>query len=56
MIYIKLDDEQQAVVLMNLINIAVKTAGLEAAEAGLFFKSRIDAGVASAKANEAPQE
>lgn len=46
MIYIKLEDEQQAIVLMNFINIAVKTVGLEAADAGLFFKSRIDTAIA----------
>lgn len=33
--------QEQAQVLINLINIAVKEKGLEAAEAGLFFTKKI---------------
>ncbi len=33
--------QEEAQVLLNLLNIAVQTKGLEAAEAGLFFSKKI---------------
>jgi ribosomal protein L12E/L44/L45/RPP1/RPP2 len=36
-------NEQEATVLLNLINIAVKATGIDAAEAGLHFKRMIEA-------------
>jgi hypothetical protein len=36
-------DANEAQVLVNLIDVAVKAAGLQAAEAGLHFKKKIDA-------------
>lgn len=34
--------QQDAQVLLNLINIAVKSTGLEAAQAGLYFQQKIN--------------
>ena len=34
--------KEEAQVLMNLINIAVKTVGLEGAESGVFFAKKIN--------------
>lgn len=44
-------DQNEANVLVNLIDVAVKAAGLQAAEAGLHFKNKIEA---AAKAENAP--
>ena len=41
--------EQQAQVLVNLIDLAVKSAGLQAAEAGSFFSRLINEAAAEAK-------
>lgn len=42
--------EQQAQVLVNLIDLAVKSAGLQAAEAGAFFSRMINQAAAQEKA------
>ena len=44
-------NNEEANVLINLIDVAVKAAGLQAAEAGLHFKNKIEA---AAKAENAP--
>jgi hypothetical protein len=44
-------DQNEANVLVNLIDVAVKAAGLQAAEAGLHFKNKIEQ---AAKADAAP--
>lgn len=50
----KLDlTKEEAQVLINLINVAVKAAGLEAAEAGVHFSKMIQA---AAKAEDEPAE
>ena len=41
---IELTSDQEAQVLVNLINVAVKTLGLEAAESGLYFVKKIKEG------------
>lgn len=46
---------QQAQVLLGLIDLAVKSAGLQAAEAGTFF-SRIIREAAAAESGELPEE
>jgi hypothetical protein len=38
--------EDEARVLLNMLNIALKAAGLDAAEAGIHFKKKIDAAFA----------
>ncbi len=38
--------EDEARVLLNMLNIAVKATGIDAAEAGLHFKKKIDAAFA----------
>lgn len=38
---ITIQNQEEAQVLINLINIAVQTKGLEAAEAGLYFTKKI---------------
>lgn len=45
--------KEEAQVLVNLINVAVKAAGLEAAEAGVHFSRMIQA---AAKAEDKPAE
>ena len=35
-------DDNEAQVLINIIDVAVKAAGLQAAEAGLHFKKKIE--------------
>lgn len=42
-------NEQQANVLVNLIDLAVKSAGLQAAEAGIFFTKLIHDAIESEK-------
>lgn len=44
-------NNDEANVLINLIDVAVKAAGLQAAEAGLHFKNKIEQ---AAKADAAP--
>ncbi len=39
-------NEEEARVMLNMLNIAVKATGLDAAEAGLHFKKKIDAAFA----------
>ncbi|MFZ9649758.1 MAG: hypothetical protein ACO29C_06680 [Fluviibacter sp.] len=46
---------QQAQVLINLIDIAVKSAGLQAAEAGAFFSRVIQEAAAREKAEQDAQ-
>lgn len=45
-------NENEGQVLVNLLNIAVKTAGLDAAEAGLHFKRKIEEAFKPAQASE----
>jgi len=46
--------EQEAAVLMNMIDVAVKAVGLQAAEAGLVFSKKLqEAAQAAPKANGA---
>jgi len=46
-------NQNEAQVLLNLIDIAVKSAGLQAAEAGLHFQKMLSAALsADIKANE----
>lgn len=52
MITISIANEQEAQVLVNLLNIAVQTKGLEAAEAGIYFTKKIKEAV---EANKTPQ-
>ena len=47
--------DKEAQVLLNMIDVAVKTAGLDAAEAGLFFQKKIkDAAEAAGAKTETP--
>ena len=45
---------QEAQVLLNFINIAVKTVGLDGAEAALHFKRKIDAAAQASQTISAP--
>ena len=46
--------EKEATVLMNLIDIAVKSAGLQAAEAALHFSKKIQDAANAAGLDDAP--
>ena len=46
--------EKEATVLMNLIDIAVKSAGLQAAEAALHFSKKIQDAAKAAGLDDAP--
>jgi hypothetical protein len=50
MITLELQSEQEAQVLVNLLNIAVQAKGLEAAEAGVYFTKKIKEAVDKTKA------
>lgn len=52
MIKIELKDEKEAQVLANLINVAIQTKGIEAAEAGLYFYNLIVKSVENSKKEE----
>lgn len=49
-------NEQEATVLLNLINIAVKAVGIEAAEAGLHFTKMLKESAAQEQAAKAASE
>lgn len=49
MINIELKNEQEAQVLINFIDIAVKTKGIEAAEAAIYFTKAIAKAIEESK-------
>jgi len=49
-------NEQQAQVLVNLIDLAVKSAGIQAAEAGAFFVRLIGEAADKERADSAPTQ
>jgi hypothetical protein len=46
---------EEANVLVNMLDVAVKAAGLQAAEAGLHFKRKIEEAAKAAQADSAPE-
>lgn len=53
---IELQNDQEATVLIEMINVAVKATGLQGAEAGLYFKKKIESALQEAKTPETPKE